>query len=78
MKASMAAKLDQLSSRLEDVERALQDPHVTDDITQYRKLTCEAAELAPVSARFREHQHRTRRRSKHELDRLRASPRVTE
>jgi peptide chain release factor 1 len=55
MKASMAAKLEQLSSRLADVERALQDPRVTDDIPQYRKLTVEASELTPVADRFRAH-----------------------
>jgi peptide chain release factor 1 len=53
--ASITAKLDQLSSRLEDLDRALQNPHVTDDLEQYRRLTREHAEIEPVVALYRVH-----------------------
>ncbi|HEU4620760.1 MAG TPA: peptide chain release factor 1 [Burkholderiaceae bacterium] len=53
MKPSMAARLEQLSSRLATIELALQDPRVTDDLDQYRKLTRESAELQPVVDEYR-------------------------
>ncbi len=55
MNPSIGAKLDQLSSRLADIDRALQSPGVTDDLDQYRRLTREHAELEPVVALRREH-----------------------
>jgi peptide chain release factor 1 len=44
----MLAKLDQLTTRLAELDRALADPGVTDDLDQYRKLSREHAEIAPV------------------------------
>jgi peptide chain release factor 1 len=48
MKPSMLSKLDQLSNRLEEVSHLLQQPEVTNDIDNYRKLTREHAELGPL------------------------------
>jgi peptide chain release factor 1 len=48
MKPSMLSKLDQLSNRLEEVSHLLQQPEVTNDIDNYRKLTREHAELEPL------------------------------
>ncbi len=44
----MLSKLDQLSNRLEEVSHLLQQPEVTNDIDNYRKLTREHAELEPL------------------------------
>ena len=48
MKPSIAAKLSQLTDRLEEVTHLLAQPNVTDDMDQYRRLTREHAELTPV------------------------------
>jgi peptide chain release factor 1 len=48
MKASIAAKLAQLSGRLEELNRLLSSENATADLDQYRKLTREHAEIAPV------------------------------
>jgi peptide chain release factor 1 len=48
MKPSMLSKLDQLSNRLEEVSHLLQQPEVTNDIENYRKLNREHAELGPL------------------------------
>ena len=48
MKPSMLSKLDQLTTRLAELDRLLADPGVTDRMDQYRKLSREHAELAPV------------------------------
>ncbi|CAN5386427.1 peptide chain release factor 1 [soil metagenome] len=53
MNSSISAKLDQLSSRLADIDQALQSPQVTDDLDQYRKLTREHSEIEPVVALHR-------------------------
>jgi peptide chain release factor 1 len=52
MKASMLAKLEQLSRRLAEIDLALQSPEATADMEAYRKLTREHAELTPVVARY--------------------------
>ena len=44
MKPSMLSKLDQLSNRLEELNSLLQQPEVTSDMDNYRKLTREHAE----------------------------------
>lgn len=62
MKPSMVTKLEQLSSRLAAVELALQQPNVTDDLDQYRKLTRESSEIAPVVAHFKQY-----RQAEHDL-----------
>jgi len=53
MKQSIAAKLGQLTSRLEEINRLLSSETVTADIDNYRKLTREHAEIAPVVELFR-------------------------
>jgi peptide chain release factor 1 len=54
MKPSLAAKLTQLSSRLEDLNGLLSAPDVTRDLDRYRGLSREHAEIGPVVARYRE------------------------
>jgi len=54
MKPTILLKLEQLASRLSEIDRALSDPHVVDDLDQYRKLTREHADLSPVIAKFQE------------------------
>ncbi|MGH8702038.1 MAG: PCRF domain-containing protein, partial [Burkholderiales bacterium] len=48
MKTSIAAKLAQLSGRLEELNRLLSSERATADLDNYRKLTREHAEIAPV------------------------------
>jgi peptide chain release factor 1 len=48
----MLAKLDQLSNRLEELNSLLQQPEVTSDMDNYRKLTREHAELGPLVALY--------------------------
>jgi peptide chain release factor 1 len=48
MKPSIAAKLAQLSTRLEEINRLLALETATADLDNYRKLTREHAEIAPV------------------------------
>ena len=52
MKPSIAAKLAQLSARLEELNRLLSSERVTADLDNYRKLTREHAEISPVVALF--------------------------
>jgi peptide chain release factor 1 len=52
MKSSIRQKLQQLSQRLEELDHLLSDQNVTRDLDNYRKLTREHAELAPVTALF--------------------------
>jgi peptide chain release factor 1 len=52
MKPSLRTKLDQLSSRLAELDGILGSPDVTSDLDRYRALTKEHADLAPVVARF--------------------------
>jgi peptide chain release factor 1 len=48
MNQSIATKLAQLASRLEELNQLLSTETVTRDLDQYRKLTREHAEIAPV------------------------------
>jgi len=48
MKASLAARLDQLTTRRAELERLLSDPDATADLDRYRSLTREHAELGPL------------------------------
>jgi peptide chain release factor 1 len=48
----MLSKLDQLTNRLEEVNNLLQQPEVTSNMDNYRKLTREHAELAPLVALY--------------------------
>jgi peptide chain release factor 1 len=56
MKPSLAAKLAQLSTRLEDLTGLLAAPDVTRDLDRYRSLSREHAEITPVVERYREWQ----------------------
>ena len=56
MKPSIAAKLSQLSQRLEEINRLLGAETVTADMDNYRRLTREHAELAPVVELYRRYQ----------------------
>ncbi|MDR3398959.1 MAG: peptide chain release factor 1 [Pandoraea sp.] len=55
MKASMQAKLDQLTQRLVELDGLLSQGDVTRDLDNYRKLTREHAELAPVVEQYRQY-----------------------
>jgi len=55
MKESIAKRLDQLQSRLGELDTLLSAENVTRDMDLYRRLTREHAELAPVVALYREH-----------------------
>ncbi len=55
MKASMQAKLDQLTQRLVELDGLLSQADVTRDLDNYRKLTREHAELAPVVAQYQQY-----------------------
>ena len=48
MNKSIAAKLTQLSVRLEELNRLLSSESITANLDNYRKLTRERAEIAPV------------------------------
>ena len=48
MKASIAAKLAQLSGRIEELNRLLSSEKATADLDSFRKLSREHAEIAPV------------------------------
>ena len=53
MKASIAAKLSQLTYRLDELNALLSSQDVTGDMDNYRKLTREHAEISPVVALYR-------------------------
>ncbi|HEY9447106.1 MAG TPA: peptide chain release factor 1 [Burkholderiales bacterium] len=53
MKTSIAAKLSQLTSRLEELNRLLSTEDVTADMDAYRRLTREHAEIGPVVELYR-------------------------
>jgi len=55
MKASIAAKLASLDSRLREIDARLSDPAVVDDLDDFRKLSQERSEIEPVVALFNEH-----------------------
>jgi peptide chain release factor 1 len=48
MKASIAAKLGQLSARYEEIDHLLASEGVTQDLDNYRRLSRERAEIGPV------------------------------
>jgi len=62
MKASIQAKLAQLSARLEEINRLLASEGATADMDSYRRLTREHAEIEPVVALYQEHE-----RGRHDL-----------
>lgn len=53
MKPALLARLRQLSSRLEELSQLLSAADVTADLEQYRRLSREHAEIAPVVELFR-------------------------
>ena len=53
MKQSIAAKLSQLTARLEEINRLLSAENITADLDNYRRLTREHAEIAPVVELYR-------------------------
>jgi peptide chain release factor 1 len=53
MKSTIAAKLTQLSTRLEELNHLLSAETVTADLDNYRKLTREHAEIGPVVELFK-------------------------
>ena len=55
MKASIAAKLAQLSARLEELNQLLSSENVTADLDNYRKLSREHAEISPVVKLYEKH-----------------------
>ena len=56
MKPSLLAKLQQLAERLEAVDRLLSAPDATDRMDEFRKLSKERSDLAPVVEGFRDYQ----------------------
>ncbi|MFP5074908.1 peptide chain release factor 1 [Neisseria sp. WLZKY-1] len=52
MKSSILDKLQTLADRLEEVTALLGSPEATADMDNYRRLTCEHAELTPVVETF--------------------------
>jgi peptide chain release factor 1 len=55
MKESIAAKLSQLTARLEEINRLLSAENITEDLDHYRRLTREHAEIAPVVELYRDY-----------------------
>ena len=53
MKPSLLNKLAQITERLDELNRLLASEHVTRDLDNYRKLTREHADIAPVVALYR-------------------------
>ena len=55
MKPSIAAKLEQLARRLDEVNGLLSSEGATRDLDQFKRLSREHAEITPVVARYQEH-----------------------
>jgi len=55
MKPSLLAKLDQLANHLIEVDELLMQPDVASNQENYRKLSREHAELAPLVALYNEY-----------------------
>jgi len=54
MKPSLSTKLNQLTSRLEELNGLLGAQDVTRDLDRYRALSREHAEIAPIVALYRD------------------------
>ncbi len=52
MKASMQSKLEQLANRLDELNLMLSSEDIVADMSQYRRLTREHAELSPIVEQF--------------------------
>ena len=55
MKASIEAKLDQLSRRLDELGAILSSEGITRDMDQYRRLTREHSEIEPIADMYRQY-----------------------
>ncbi len=55
MKPSIAAKLESLARRLEELNRLLSATEATRDLQQFKRLSREHAEITPVVERYREY-----------------------
>lgn len=55
MKNSMREKLTQIERRQNEIDHMLQQPDVTNDIDNYRKLTKEHADITPVAMAYQEY-----------------------
>ena len=55
MKDSIQQKLQSLADRLMELDRQLEDPNVVSNMDNYRKITKEHAEIAPVVALFQDY-----------------------
>jgi peptide chain release factor 1 len=55
MKPSIAAKLEQLARRLDEVNGLLSSEGATRDLDQFKRLSREHAEITPVVTRYQEH-----------------------
>lgn len=55
MKPSILQKLANLDERLEELNRLLSSPDITNDIDNFRKLTREHAEITPIVAQYQKH-----------------------
>ena len=55
LEPKLAARLEALERRLEELEGTLADPAVTSDMERYRTIRRSFAETEPVVAKFREH-----------------------
>jgi peptide chain release factor 1 len=56
VKASIVAKLEKLSERVEEINALLADPDVIGNQNKFRELSMEHAQLTPVSACFEQYQ----------------------
>ena len=55
MNQSILAKLEQLSMRLEEINRLLTDQTVVSDQDQYRELSIEHAQLSPINDQYQQY-----------------------
>src|SRR5262249_58360158 len=55
MKPSIAAKLDQLFHRLDELNGLLSSEGATRDLGEFKRLSREHAEIAPIVARYRDY-----------------------
>jgi len=76
MKASIRAKLDQLSERLEDLDHLLSAPDAANDMAQFRQRSRERSELEPVVTLYGE--FRQAERDIAEAEKMLADPEMRE
>jgi len=60
MKPSIALKLEQLASRLTEIDALMSSEEATRDMDRYRRMTREHSDITPVVERFREYQQTER------------------